>query len=93
MYCLCKRSSNRSVVLVSILLPSIKRHNSCSRVQPKSLPVGDALWIARHKRLDEEYVLDFVVERKNVNDLWSSIKDNRYRQQKLRLLVGHKFLM
>ncbi|KAE8679344.1 crossover junction endonuclease MUS81-like isoform X2 [Hibiscus syriacus] len=29
---------------------------------------------------------DFVVERKNVNDLRSSIRDNRYRDQKLKLL-------
>lgn len=32
-------------------------------------------------------MLDFIVERKRVDDLWSSIKDNRYKQQKLRLQV------
>ncbi|KAK4738108.1 hypothetical protein R3W88_001805 [Solanum pinnatisectum] len=50
------------------------------------LPVGDAIWIARNKVIGTEYVLDFIVERKNVEDLQSSIKDNRYRDQKLRLL-------
>ena len=54
-------------------------------VEIKHLPVGDALWIARHKELDTEYVLDFIVERKNVDDFLGSIKDNRYKDQKLRL--------
>uniref|UniRef100_A0A8R7TZF8 Crossover junction endonuclease MUS81 n=1 Tax=Triticum urartu TaxID=4572 RepID=A0A8R7TZF8_TRIUA len=54
-------------------------------VEIKHLPVGDALWISRHKELDTEYVLDFIVERKNVDDLLGSIKDNRYKDQKLRL--------
>jgi ERCC4-type nuclease len=53
----------------------------------KRLPVGDAIWIARHKVLDTEYVLDFIVERKNVDDLVDSIRDNRYKDQKLRMQV------
>jgi hypothetical protein len=40
--------------------------------------------------LRHEYVLDFIVERKRVDDLWSSIKDNRYKQQKLRLQVSFR---
>ncbi|KAL6005336.1 Crossover junction endonuclease mus81 [Asimina triloba] len=52
----------------------------------RRLPVGDGIWIARHKHLDNEYVLDFIVERKEVDDLSSSIRDSRYRDQKLRLL-------
>lgn len=56
-------------------------------LQVRRLPVGDAIWIARHKQLESEYVLDFIVERKNVDDLRCSIRDNRYRDQKLRLLV------
>lgn len=54
-------------------------------VKMKRLPVGDAIWIARHKVLHTEYVLDFIVERKNVDDLVGSIRDNRYKDQKLRL--------
>ncbi|KAF3647016.1 Crossover junction endonuclease MUS81 [Capsicum annuum] len=54
--------------------------------QVRRLPVGDAIWIARNKFIGTEYVLDFIVERKNVEDLQSSIRDNRYRDQKLRLL-------
>ncbi|XP_051228193.1 crossover junction endonuclease MUS81 isoform X1 [Lolium perenne] len=54
-------------------------------VKMKRLPVGDAIWIAHHKVLHTEYVLDFIVERKSVDDLVGSIRDNRYKDQKLRL--------
>nr|CDM86412.1 unnamed protein product [Triticum aestivum] len=67
--------------------------NICSQfnipVEIKHFPVGEALWIARHKELDTDYVLDFIVERKNVDDLLGSIKDNRYKYQKLRLKIKH----
>ncbi|XWS56803.1 hypothetical protein CRYUN_Cryun09bG0117000 [Craigia yunnanensis] len=56
------------------------------KINVRRLPIGDGIWIARHKHLSSEYVLDFIVERKNVDDLRSSIRDNRYRDQKLRLL-------
>ncbi|CAI9102862.1 OLC1v1001216C2 [Oldenlandia corymbosa var. corymbosa] len=55
-------------------------------IEVRRLPVGDAIWVARHKSKGAEYVLDFVVERKRVDDLRSSIRDNRYKDQKLRLL-------
>ncbi|XP_014502062.1 crossover junction endonuclease MUS81 isoform X1 [Vigna radiata var. radiata] len=64
--------------------------NICSqfkiKIEVRRLPVGDGIWIARHKTLDSEYVLDFIVERKKIEDLRSSIRDNRYKDQKLRLL-------
>ncbi|XP_068663277.1 crossover junction endonuclease MUS81 isoform X2 [Aristolochia californica] len=56
------------------------------QVEIRRLPVGDGIWIARHKSLHTEYVLDFIVERKEVDDLHGSIRDNRYKDQKLRLL-------
>ncbi|KAG4989058.1 hypothetical protein JHK85_032041 [Glycine max] len=56
------------------------------QIEVRRLPVGDGIWIARHKTLNSEYVLDFIVERKKTNDLCSSIRDNRYKDQKLRLL-------
>ncbi|XVE90775.1 hypothetical protein DITRI_Ditri20bG0104100 [Diplodiscus trichospermus] len=56
------------------------------KINVRRLPIGDGIWIARHKNLSSEYVLDFIVERKKVDDLRSSIRDNRYRDQKLRLL-------
>lgn len=64
--------------------------SSCSQFQIKievrRLPVGDGIWIARHKYLGSEYVLDFIVERKKIDDLRHSIRDNRYRDQKMRLV-------
>ncbi|PKI62995.1 hypothetical protein CRG98_016634 [Punica granatum] len=56
------------------------------KIEVRRLPVGDAIWIAHHKYLDDEYVLDFIVERKKVDDLRSSICDNRYKDQKVKLL-------
>ncbi|CAN6444141.1 unnamed protein product [Victoria cruziana] len=55
-------------------------------VEVRRLPVGDGIWIARHRNDQQEYVLDFIVERKKVDDLRQSIRDNRYKDQKLRLL-------
>ncbi|PIN23483.1 Endonuclease MUS81 [Handroanthus impetiginosus] len=64
--------------------------NICSQfqiqIEVRRLPVGDGIWIARHKYLGSEYVLDFIVERKKVDDLRQSIRDNRYRDQKMRLV-------
>ncbi|KAI3918006.1 hypothetical protein MKW92_007659 [Papaver armeniacum] len=56
------------------------------KVEVRRLPVGDAIWIARNKHLENEFVLDFIVERKEVDDLRMSIRDSRYKDQKLRLL-------
>ncbi|KFK29571.1 hypothetical protein AALP_AA7G152000, partial [Arabis alpina] len=55
------------------------------KIEVRRLPVGDCIWIAQHKYNGTEYVLDFIVERKNVDDMRASFIDNRYRDQKLRL--------
>ncbi|KAD4584014.1 hypothetical protein E3N88_21615 [Mikania micrantha] len=62
------------------------QHHFKIRIEVRRLPVGDGIWVACHKHLGSEYVLDFIVERKNVDDLRSSIRDNRYREQKVRIL-------
>ncbi|KAF8252972.1 hypothetical protein K440DRAFT_652377 [Wilcoxina mikolae CBS 423.85] len=49
----------------------------------RALQVGDALWVARNA--DHEVVLDYIVERKRLDDLLSSIKDGRFHEQKFRL--------
>jgi crossover junction endonuclease MUS81 len=67
----------------------------------RTLPLGDALWVARPKpgyedlltkgNVDDdeegcdEIVLDHIVERKRLDDLISSIKDGRFHEQKFRL--------
>ena len=65
-------------------------------VQPivRSLELGDALWVAkckdpsflaRHGEEGDEIVLDWIVERKRLDDLVGSIKDGRFHEQKFRL--------
>ncbi|GME96835.1 unnamed protein product [Ambrosiozyma monospora] len=51
----------------------------------KDLPVGDGIWVARHKKTQQLAVLDFIYERKRLDDFRESIKDGRFREQKLRL--------
>lgn len=60
----------------------------------RSLEVGDAQWIAkchdptlltRHGAEGDEIVLDWIVERKRLDDLIGSIKDGRFHEQKFRL--------
>lgn len=55
------------------------------RVEQRALPVGDMLWIARVKGglAEDECVLDFVVERKRLDDLTNSVRDGRFREQKV----------
>lgn len=57
----------------------------------RGLPLGDILWIAKithpilAQRHGEEVLLDYVIERKRLDDLIGSIKDGRFRDQKFRL--------
>ncbi|KAJ0978022.1 hypothetical protein J5N97_013496 [Dioscorea zingiberensis] len=71
---------SRSRNIVDSIRSQFKIH-----VEVRRLPVGDGVWIARDRQSNNEYVLDFIVERKKVDDLCSSIRDNRYKDQKLRL--------
>ena len=67
----------------------------------RSLELGDAMWIAqvhnaeilkRHGEDGNEVVLDWIVERKRLDDLVGSIKDGRFREQKVwRNSGGYKF--
>ncbi|XP_075159963.1 mus81 structure-specific endonuclease subunit [Haematobia irritans] len=50
----------------------------------RRLTVGDFLWIARNAEGDE-LVLPYIVERKRMDDLASSIRDGRFSEQKHRL--------
>lgn len=60
----------------------------------RALELGDALWVARckqpgwlasHGAEGDEVVLDWIVERKRLDDLVSSIRDGRFHEQKFRL--------
>lgn len=60
----------------------------------RALELGDFQWVAkchdpaalaRHGAEGDEVVLDWIVERKRLDDLISSIKDGRFHEQKFRL--------
>ncbi|XP_051560761.1 crossover junction endonuclease MUS81-like isoform X2 [Myxocyprinus asiaticus] len=61
----------------------------------RKLNVGDFLWVAREKvapvpgqlrpPVGTELVLDYIIERKRMDDLCGSIIDGRFREQKFRL--------
>ncbi|KAG5684930.1 hypothetical protein PVAND_014138 [Polypedilum vanderplanki] len=52
----------------------------------RKLHVGDFVWIAKNKmNKSKELVLPYIVERKRIDDLSSSIKDGRFHEQKFRL--------
>ncbi|KAJ4296068.1 Crossover junction endonuclease mus81 [Collariella sp. IMI 366227] len=60
----------------------------------RALELGDALWVARCKQPGwlaqqgaegDEVVLDFIVERKRLDDLLGSLRDGRFHEQKFRL--------
>jgi crossover junction endonuclease MUS81 len=62
------------------------------RVETRALRLGDMCWIARRRDgiggEEDECVLDYVVERKRLDDLCSSIKDGRYNEQCVSGLAG-----
>ncbi|PSR81703.1 ERCC4 domain-domain-containing protein [Coniella lustricola] len=60
----------------------------------RSLELGDVQWVAKCNDKDylsqagaegEEVVLDYIIERKRLDDLIGSIKDGRFNEQKFRL--------
>jgi crossover junction endonuclease MUS81 len=60
----------------------------------RALELGDALWVARCKEPGllarqgaegDEVVLDWIAERKRLDDLVGSLKDGRFHEQKFRL--------
>lgn len=54
-------------------------------VVKRALDLGDVIWVAKHVETEEEMYLDIVVERKRMDDLVSSLKDGRFREQKVTL--------
>lgn len=54
-------------------------------IEVRALPVGDGTWIAINKHTKQETTLNFIFERKRLDDLAGSILDGRFREQKTRL--------
>uniref|UniRef100_A0A671KJH3 Crossover junction endonuclease MUS81 n=1 Tax=Sinocyclocheilus anshuiensis TaxID=1608454 RepID=A0A671KJH3_9TELE len=82
-------SSGRKQELVKEL------QRNCVTFDIRKLNVGDFLWVAREKvtpvpgqlrpPVGKELVLDYIIERKRMDDLCGSIIDGRFREQKFRL--------
>lgn len=62
--------------------------------QVRALELGDVMWVAkchdpafmsRHGEEGDEVMLDWIIERKRLDDLIGSIKDGRFHEQKFRL--------
>lgn len=51
----------------------------------KQLALGDIIWVAKNKNTGLQCVLNTIVERKRLDDLALSIRDNRFMEQKNRL--------
>lgn len=60
----------------------LSEHVECA---VRALAVGDVLWLARHRASGREAVLNYVCERKRLDDLAMSIRDGRFANQKNRL--------
>jgi len=60
-------------------------------VEQRPLAVGDALWIARGRIMNpvtreievQECVVDYILERKRLDDLLGSLRDGRFHEQKV----------
>ncbi|WVR05462.1 hypothetical protein IAU60_002478 [Kwoniella sp. DSM 27419] len=75
--------SNRDKIAETLSAKGVK-------VETRALRLGDMCWVAKRTEGDlggeeDECVLDYVVERKRLDDLCSSIRDGRYAEQCFRL--------
>lgn len=69
-----------------ILISSFFSNQQLLAVESRSLTIGDILWIWVQDKGVEEFVAGWVVERKTIADLSTSIKDGRFEEQKTRLM-------
>ncbi|XP_077863715.1 structure-specific endonuclease subunit MUS81-like [Saccoglossus kowalevskii] len=89
----CETAGGSSGSRKANLLPELKKNGIDCDV--RKLQVGDFLWIAKERirhmpgcleiPIAKEIVLDYIVERKRMDDLASSITDGRFKEQKFRL--------
>ena len=55
----------------------------------KACDVGDFVYSRTHSSESEDPSIELVIERKTISDLYSSINDGRYREQKMRLMANY----
>ncbi|KAL0489932.1 hypothetical protein AKO1_005464, partial [Acrasis kona] len=61
---------------------ALSQHVKCESNQ---LSLGDVVWTAVHKKTKKSKLLNFIIERKAIDDLAGSIMDGRYKEQRFRL--------
>lgn len=54
-------------------------------VERRPLELGDVCWVAKERSSGREVVLDYIMERKRLDDLVGSLKDSRFHEQKVSL--------
>ncbi|UJR33705.1 hypothetical protein I4U23_021134 [Adineta vaga] len=82
---LCVDNAEASRSTQKVLLDHLTKNSINYDV--RKLNIGDFLWIVRpnDKTFKVEAILDYIVERKRLDDLSKSIIDGRYNEQKFRL--------
>jgi crossover junction endonuclease MUS81 len=74
--------SNTNSKRQELLIDELKKSNI--KYEFGKLNIGDFTWIARSRTGEtKELVLDYIIERKRVDDLVQSIIDGRYKEQKV----------
>ncbi|CAF0886979.1 unnamed protein product [Adineta steineri] len=82
---LCIDNAEASRSTQKVLLDHLTKNSISYDV--RKLNIGDFLWTVRSndKNIKVEAILDYIVERKRLDDLSKSIIDGRYNEQKFRL--------
>lgn len=73
-----KSHQNRDFFAKALELKGIK-------CEIRQLALGDIVWIAKNTKTGTECILNTIIERKRLDDLAISIRDNRFMEQKNRL--------
>ena len=72
---------NREIKLIDL----IRTNAHQTQITTENLAIGDI--IIRHEIHDKNMIYEIIIERKCMTDMIASIKDGRYREQKIRLLA------
>ncbi|RUO95578.1 restriction endonuclease type II-like protein, partial [Jimgerdemannia flammicorona] len=73
----------RSIANHDYICAQLQKHHV--KVEVRALELGDIVWVARRHSDMMELVLNWIIERKRMDDLVASMKDGRFAEQKARL--------
>lgn len=82
-------SAERQSMDFNVICSRLENRNIA--VERKKLWIGDYQWVCRVKvgKKYQDYMLNYVVERKTADDLAQSIIDSRYEDQKIRMKMSN----